>query len=246
MSTHSTDRVSAAITRNPQLSGAYPTLQAARFRLRPFAMHDIEPLTSLAREHRIADTTIGIPHPYTADFARMWITSHEKDWSTRQALHWAASRHGEPHHLAGYAGLVGIDLERRHAELRFWVGRGVERHSDALEWSEAVIDFAFNALGIDRVYGLQMHRHKLAGHVLESLGMSRVGSLRKRVFSGGLMEDVECWAILRPAWHSTPSDQKPASAVDALPDSTATTCQSPPQNHHRDSARPRDASIPSP
>lgn len=176
----------------------------------------------------------------------MWIASHENDWSARQALHWVALRHGEPRHLAGYAGLVAIDLERHQAELRFWVGRGVERHSDALEWSEAVIDFAFNALGIDRVYGLQMHRHKLAGHVLESLAMSRVGSLRKRVFSGGLMEDVECWAILRPAWHSTPSDQKPASAVDALPDSTATTVQSPPQNHHRDSARPRDASIPSP
>jgi [ribosomal protein S5]-alanine N-acetyltransferase len=192
--------------RKDQPSEAYPTLNARHFRLRRFAMHDIEPLTSLAREHRIADTTIGIPHPYTAEFARMWITSHEKDWSTRQALHWAALRHGEPHHLAGYAGLVGIDLERHQAELRFWVGRGVERHRDALEWSEAVIDFAFGTLEIDRVYALQMRRHKLAGHVLESLGMSRVGAVRKRVFSEGLMEDVECWAILRRAWLSNAAE----------------------------------------
>lgn len=121
---------------------AYPILCAARFALRPFAMRDIEPLTSMAREHRVADTTIGIPHPYTAQFARMWISSHEGDRQTRRALHWAASRRGDPHHLAGYAGLVRIDRERHQGELRFWVGRGVERHSDALEWSESVIEFA--------------------------------------------------------------------------------------------------------
>jgi RimJ/RimL family protein N-acetyltransferase len=121
MSPPSTDPLSGAIVRKDQASEAYPTLNAVRFRLRPFAMHDIEPLTSLAREHRIADTTLGIPHPYTSEFARMWIASHQNDWSSRQALHWAALRHGEPHHLAGYAGLGGIDLERHQAELRFWV-----------------------------------------------------------------------------------------------------------------------------
>jgi hypothetical protein len=29
-------------------------------------------LATLAGEHRIADPTIGVPHPYTMEFARMW------------------------------------------------------------------------------------------------------------------------------------------------------------------------------
>jgi RimJ/RimL family protein N-acetyltransferase len=190
---------------------AYPILCAARFELRPFAMRDIEPLTSMAREDRLADTTIGVPHPYTVQFACMWISSHEGDWQTRRALHWAASRRDDLHHLAGYAGLVSIDRERHQGELRFWVGRGVERRSDALEWSESAIEFAFNALHIERVYALQMLRHKLAAHVLESLGMRRVGAACKRVFPEGLMEDFECWAMQRAERRSS----RTALAVDA-------------------------------
>jgi RimJ/RimL family protein N-acetyltransferase len=178
----------------------YPTLSSARFELRPFTMRDIEPLTSMAREHRVADTAIGFPHPYTSQFARMWISSHEADWQARRALHWAATRHGDPRHLAGYAGLVNIDRERCQGELRFWVGCGVERRSDAQEWSAAVIAFAFGPLAIERVYGLQMCRHRLAGHVMESLGMRRVAALRKRVFPEGPMEDIECWSIHSAEW----------------------------------------------
>ena len=196
-------RIPVADHLRAEQSPGYPILWASRFELRPFALRDIEPLTSMARAHRIADTSIGIPHPYTAQFARMWISSHEGDWRTNRALHWAAARLDDPHHLAGYAGLVGIDRERRQGELRFWVGRGVERHCDALEWCEAVVEFAFSTLHFERLYALQMQRHKLAGHVLESLGMRRIGAVRKRVFPEGLMEDIECWAMQRAEQHSS-------------------------------------------
>jgi ribosomal-protein-alanine N-acetyltransferase len=36
-------------------------------------------LSALANQHRIADSTVGIPHPYTAEFARMWIASHQAE-----------------------------------------------------------------------------------------------------------------------------------------------------------------------
>ena len=49
-------------------SDPYPRLSTRRFRFRPFSPADIAPFTVLAGEHRIADTTIGVPHPYTAEF----------------------------------------------------------------------------------------------------------------------------------------------------------------------------------
>jgi RimJ/RimL family protein N-acetyltransferase len=57
-------------------SAAYPVLRSPRFRFRPFVYSDIELLSALASQHRIADSTVGIPHPYTTEFARMWIASH--------------------------------------------------------------------------------------------------------------------------------------------------------------------------
>jgi [ribosomal protein S5]-alanine N-acetyltransferase len=178
---------------------AYPTLTTSRFQFRPFMLSDIGPLAALAGKHRIADTTIGVPHPYTTEFARMWISSHSTAWEGRRALHWVALKSGDDR-MVGYAGLNRIDNERGQAELRFWVGCGVERNSDAAEWSAAIVEFALTSLNLNRVYALQLARHPLAGRVLAAIGMQREGLVRKRIFKGGLMEDVVCWGILRSDW----------------------------------------------
>jgi RimJ/RimL family protein N-acetyltransferase len=167
-------------------------LSSRRFRFRPFTLTDIGRLADLLGELRLADTSIGIPHPYTEEFARMWISSQSAAWHGRRALHWAAHE-VDGDRIAGYAGLHNIDGERRQAELRFWVGRGVERRSRAVEWSGAVVEFAWAALNLNRIYALQLGRHPLAGRVLADIGMRREGLVRRRVYKEGLFEDVVCW-----------------------------------------------------
>jgi RimJ/RimL family protein N-acetyltransferase len=72
----------------------------------------------------------------------------------------------------------------------------VERKSDAVEWSEAIVDFALTELNLRRVYALQLERHPLAGHVLAAIGMQPEGLVRKRIYKGGLVEDFVCWTIV--------------------------------------------------
>jgi [ribosomal protein S5]-alanine N-acetyltransferase len=180
-------------------SDFYPRLSTRQFRFRPFSPADIAPFTALASEHRIADTTIGIPHPYTAEFARMWISSHWQAWEARRALHWAVVSIGEGR-IVGYAGLDNIDIQRRQAELRFWVGCGVKRCEDAVDWSEAVVEFALTELALNRIYALQLERHRPTARVLSTIGMQQEGLVRKRILKGGLVEDIVCWAILRSNW----------------------------------------------
>ena len=175
---------------------SYLTLSTQRFHFRPFMLTDIGALATLAGQHRIADTSIGVPHPYTMEFARMWISSRSAAWSGRRALHWAAVRVGEDR-LVGYAGLNKIDTERRQAELRFWAGCGVERKNDAIEWSAAIVKFAMTDLKLNRIYAVQLSRHPLAGCILADVGMRREGLVRKRIYKGGLVEEVVCWAIVR-------------------------------------------------
>jgi [ribosomal protein S5]-alanine N-acetyltransferase len=184
---------------------SYPTLITPRLRFRPFALADITALTTLAGERRIADTTIGVPHPYTTEFARMWMASHSAVWENPRALHWAPAKVGDGR-IVGYAGLHHIDRERGQAELPFfWVGCDVERASDAIEWSAAVVEFALTQLDMKRVYALQLDRHPLAGRVLSAIGMRREGLVRKRILKEGLVEDVVCWATLRSDWHKLAS-----------------------------------------
>jgi [ribosomal protein S5]-alanine N-acetyltransferase len=178
------------------IDGSCPTLRTRRFQFRPFEMADIGRMAMLAGEHHIADTSIGIPHPYTLEFARMWISSHPTASDGRPALHWAAIEVGEDR-IVGYAGLDKIDTARCQAELRLWVGCGVKRKSDAIEWSAAIVDFALTDLTMNRIYALQFDRHLLAGRVLAAIGMQREGLVRKRIYEGGQFEDVFCWAIAR-------------------------------------------------
>jgi len=173
---------------------AYPVLTTRRFRFRPFVLADIAQMVSIAGRHRIADTTIGVPHPYTPEFARLWILTHTTEWAQHRALHWAVVVLGGER-VVGYAGLLKIDRERAQAQLSYWVGDGVERSTDAAEWSAAIVEYALRDLKLKRIYSLQLARHPVAGRVLAAIGMQREGLVRKRLYKEGLLEDVVCWAI---------------------------------------------------
>ena len=47
---------------------------------------------------------------------------------------------------------------------------------------------------------LKIGSHPKAGRVLAGIGMEREGLVRKRVFEGGQLEDLVCWAILSSDW----------------------------------------------
>ena len=182
-------------TRDGPPAPEYPMLLSPHFLFRSFVPADIRQLVALAGEHRIANTTIGIPHPHTAEFARMWISTHGASWAEGHALHWGVHRIDDDR-LAGYAGLSRIDAQRRQAELRFWVGCGVQKHSDATECAQTVVDFAWSRLKMWRIYALQLARHPLAGRVLSGLGMQPDGLVRKRIQPEGQVEDVVCWSLV--------------------------------------------------
>lgn len=191
----------------------YPVFATLRFRFRPFLLRDIGQLAGVAGKHRVADTTVGVPHPFSNEFARLWISSHASEWACGRALHWAVTKFDDTQ-IVGYAGLDKIDGERRQAELRFWVGSGVERCGYATEWSQAVIEFALTRIELDRVYALQLARHPLAGRVLASVGMRQEGFLRKRVHNEGLLEDIVCWSISKKAWQSKTALRRRTSIVN--------------------------------
>jgi RimJ/RimL family protein N-acetyltransferase len=213
-------------TSNPSVaeSAAYPVLSSPRFRFRPFEYSDIERLSALASQHRIADSTVGIPHPYTTEFARMWIASHPVLWADYRALHWAALKIDDidSRHIWGYVGLSKIDIERKQAELRFWVGCGAQRKEYATEWCEAVLQFASASLDMARVYALQIARHPLAGRVLAGLGMHPEGYVRKRVHKEGLIEDIVCWGLTSaPARSCSPDAPIPRGDLQGMPSGAA-------------------------
>ncbi len=144
-----------------------------RFQFRPFKLSDITRLAAIACEYRVDVTSIGVPHPYTTEFARMWSRAATAKENT-QSLHWAVTKVGDSR-LLGYAALNSIDLARRQAELRVWAACTAEHPMAAAGWSQHLLRFSFERVGLKRVYALQLARHPAAGQLLESIGMHPVG-----------------------------------------------------------------------
>jgi RimJ/RimL family protein N-acetyltransferase len=114
--------------------------------------------------------------------------------------------------LVGTCTLAGIDREHRRAELGFAVlrrrwGRGVA--SRALP---AVIDFAFERLGLHRLEADADPRNEASLRVLERLGFRREGLLRERYFQEGEAQDAVVFGLLRREWRERLTREALASA----------------------------------
>jgi RimJ/RimL family protein N-acetyltransferase len=175
---------------------ATPTLRTARLLLGTFASEDAPELQRLAGEREIADTTVSIPHPYDLDHALAWIGQQRREAVRGRATNFAIRLLPDAR-LIGSAGLRDIDPEHLQAELGFWIGREWWGQGYAREAAEAVIQFGFDSLGLNRIYAHHMARNPAAGKVLEASGMRQEGLLRQRVRKWGVYEDVVLYATIR-------------------------------------------------
>ncbi|HTS52534.1 MAG TPA: GNAT family N-acetyltransferase [Burkholderiales bacterium] len=175
---------------------APPIIRTARLVLRPFAPDDAAALSELAGAFEIADTTISIPHPYPLQVAVDWISGRGREPHGGGAVSFAIDE-AVSGRLAGCVELRDIDAEHAQAELGFWIGKPFWRRGYASEAGKAVVRFAFESLGLNRIYAFHMARNPASGRVLLNLGLQREGVLRQRVRKWGRFEDVVSYAVLR-------------------------------------------------
>lgn len=174
-------------------------LETARLILRPLSIDDAPTVARLAGKREIADTTLSIPHPYSEQQAKDWISHHSASWSGGKEMVFAIISKKDIE-LVGTAGLRDIDSEHGQAEMGFWIrvdwwGRGY-----ATEAAQALNQFGFETLGLNRIYAHHFLRNPASGRVLEKIGMKREGILRERVRKWGVYEDVAILSILRKEW----------------------------------------------
>lgn len=167
-------------------------LQTERLLLRRFDTLDTDRLIVIAGDRRIADATISVPHPFGAEEARIWL-----DEVAHSPGCFAIALQPDGDTLIGYAGLRHVEAEHRQGELSFWLGAKFEGRGYAGEAAQAVVDFGFRTLGLNRICAYHMVRNPASGRLLARIGFHHEGRLRQRVQKWGKFEDVELWAILQ-------------------------------------------------
>jgi RimJ/RimL family protein N-acetyltransferase len=172
-----------------------PVLQTARLTLGPLEARDAERLVNLAGAFEIADTTATIPHPYTADDARIFLALDAAERMSGGALRFAVRPDGDA--LIGVVGLHQIDRDGLRAELGYWIGVPWWGKGYATEAARAVVRYGFDELGLHKIHAHYLTRNLASGRVLERLGMQQEGLLRAQMRKWGRFEDVIVCGVLR-------------------------------------------------
>ncbi len=186
-------------------SSRQPTLETPRLLLRPFAFEDAPALARLAGRREIADTTISVPHPYSEQQAREWISHHMELGNEAKEAAFAIVEKNTGQ-LIGSAGLRDLNQEHSHAEMGCWIGVEFWGRGYATEAARALLQFGFEELQLNRIHAHHMLRNPASGRVLEKIGMRREGVLREAVRKWGKFEDVAILAVLNKDW---PRRQQP-------------------------------------
>jgi RimJ/RimL family protein N-acetyltransferase len=112
-------------------------------------------------------------------------------------------RNGQP---VGMLSLVGVDRASRHAEsARFLIGEGaaVKGIPVAVEAMKLLYEFAFDVLGMERVWGMVASENPLMVKWQRYLGMTEEGRLRRHYHLNGRFQDAICLGILVDEYRAT-------------------------------------------
>jgi [ribosomal protein S5]-alanine N-acetyltransferase len=172
-----------------------PILYTARLTLRPFVLNDAKEVHKLAGDFAIADTTLLIPHPYEDGMAEQWIFGLKVKYEADELANFAIV-------LAGTGmliGAIGLNISRAHdhAEMGYWIGRPFWGLGYCTEAARATVRYAFEEMGLVRIYANHFLRNPASGRVMEKIGMRREGIARQHAKKWGIYEDVVFYGILR-------------------------------------------------
>lgn len=172
-----------------------PILQTERLILRPFMLSDSKSVQKLAGDHRIADTTLNIPHPYSDGMAEAWIGSHREAFFNDNGITYAITKKGDDE-LIGAIGLM-INRLHRKAELGYWVGVEYWGQGYCTEATKTIIKLGFEKLDLNKIYARAFVTNIASWTVMEKAGMIYEGTLRQEIIKDGVPLDLKSFAIIK-------------------------------------------------
>lgn len=177
-----------------------PILKTKRLILRPFTIADAPFVQKLAGDKAIADTTLNIPHPYLDGIAEEWIGTHADNFQNGKIVTYAIVLKATDQ----FVGAISLTLAGRfdRAEMGYWIGKKYWNRGYCTEAAEAMLEYGFDTLDLNKIFAEHFTRNPASGAVMEKIGMSHEGSLRQHMKKWGRYEDMNVYSILRDEYES--------------------------------------------
>lgn len=137
------------------------------------------------------------PSPYTLDDGISFL----KNTALSMPQHlFAIESHGQ---VVGGIGLEPhSDDEEGVFEFGYWLGEPHWGQGTMSAVVRAVLDYAFDSLGAERVFALFFPWNSASEKILKKCGMRFEGIQRKAILKGGNWSDLKGYAIIREDWEA--------------------------------------------
>ena len=110
-------------------------------------------IDKLAGDFAVADTTVGIPHPYPPGASVGWIQALAGSFTSRETLNLGSVRRSGGD-LVGVMGFYSISAQHERAELAYWAGKLFWGKGFATEVCALVRDYGFKTLRFNKICAL--------------------------------------------------------------------------------------------
>ena len=167
--------------------------------LRLLKRSDAKVIQKLVSDIRVSKYTT-IPYPYPRNGAKDYLDIVAKQYEERTSFTWAIEVAGE-HHLIGCIG-IGNDPVHLQAEAGYWLSPDHWGKGYATEALQAIIEFGFTELRLNRISTGVFAGNEASVRVQEKCGLTLEGTLRQSYIKDGTPIDVTIRSILRTEWEA--------------------------------------------
>ncbi|PSJ63087.1 GNAT family N-acetyltransferase [Pseudaminobacter soli (ex Li et al. 2025)] len=144
-----------------------------RLVLRPTGAADAERAFEIQSDWEVTRMLRMASFPPDREEIRRWFADHEREWAGGEAYRFAVELRGR------LIGVADIDeISGREAELGYWFERVSCGRGYALEAAQAVVRFAFGAIGLSKLRSGHAADNQASGNVLLKLGFQPLDTAR--------------------------------------------------------------------
>lgn len=171
-----------------------PILETERLRLRELHILDAKAMFEYASKDEITKYVLWDTHTslrQTKQFLKLMNKKYLEGY-----LAWAITLK-ESGTFVGTIDFVTLDRTARIAEIGYTISDNYWGKGIVSEATQALINFGFNELHLERIYARCFAENIGSERVMQKVGMTYEGTLRKGIFAKGAYHDLKIYAILQ-------------------------------------------------
>jgi RimJ/RimL family protein N-acetyltransferase len=163
---------------------------------RDFEERDIDFIYRCKNDEKLNSLIVGHYHPFTYEEAVKWVHGCMGEYDTFKF--WAICTNDDEKRIVGWVSLSEIDYSNKSACFHGLV-IGDQNYHDGFTWIESylhVYKYAFEHLGLNRVYGTRLVEHKQTRAMGLVMFSKREGILRQALYKNGQYHDLSIGSLL--------------------------------------------------